>query len=165
MLSQSEIKKLFNYNPGTGEVTRLVANSNFVRVGDNPGWIENTGYYRVHIGGKSYLLHKVIWMYMTGEWPKFDIDHIDRNRLNNKWDNLRKATRSANMANGGKRESLTGFTGVYQNKSGYMSKIKIGNQQVYLGQFKTPEEAYEAFKLKHREVHGEFSRYANEHNA
>ena len=127
MLTQPQLRKLFDYNPETGEVTRLLATSNFVKVGGPVGWVENTGYYRVHVQGKAYMLHKLIWVYMTGEWPEFEIDHIDRDRLNNRWNNLRKATRSENMANGGNRQPLTELTGVYRNKNGFMSKIKIFN--------------------------------------
>ena len=160
MLTQFEVRNLFDYNSESGALSRKVARSNFVSVGDQPGWIENTGYRRIHISGKSYLAHKVIWLWVTGVWPEFDIEHIDRCRSNNTWNNLRAASRASNMANGSVRKSQTGKTGAYANKSGYMSKIKVGNDQVYIGQFKTADEAEAAFIKKHKEIHGEFSRYS-----
>lgn len=94
------------------------------RVDRKPRVVSNrNGYRRYHIvlpDGSDYLLHRVIWAWMTGEWSKdgYYIDHIDLNEgMNNRWDNLRMASRAENGQNYNKRQdNTTGVTGVSYNK-------------------------------------------------
>src|SRR5690348_2250377 len=90
--TQEELQAAFAYNPETGIFTRLTTGriANCAR-GDN--------YDTISFAGENRLAHRMAWLYMTGNLPKADIDHIDRDGHNNSWGNLREATRSQNLMN------------------------------------------------------------------
>ncbi len=116
MISQKELKRLFKYNKKTGELIRKVTRSHNAKKGSIVGSVRDEGhtsYKRLYINKKTYYIHRLIWLYMTGVWPD-QIDHIDHNGLNNKWNNLRSVTNKQNSNN---RSSFT--------------KIKSGVQGVY----------------------------------
>lgn len=56
-------------------------------------------YIDVKILGTAYKAHRVIWKLMTGSDPNGEIDHINRDKIDNRWENLRDVTRSQNMLN------------------------------------------------------------------
>lgn len=102
--SIDRLKEFYTYNPETGIVRRIGS----YRVGA----LGRHGYLTLTIDGKSYLLHRLIWFYMTGLWPS-EIDHIDQNKLNNRWVNLREVTRSENSLNHPLRtDNTSGVAGV-----------------------------------------------------
>lgn len=93
-----------------------------------------------------------------------EVDHIDGNGLNNQRSNLRRATPSQNGANKGKKSNNTsGYKGVYYHPlSGLWAARVQFNKKVYsAGYFKTPEEAHEAYKIKAKEIHGEFANFGD----
>lgn len=99
---------------------------------------------------------------MTGEWPSSSIDHKDLNRGNNKWLNLRLATRSQQNAN---RPAFNGrfnrFKGVSFHKAAgrWRAKIDFQRKSIWLGLYDTEEAAYEAYKEAAIRLHGEFARF------
>ena len=88
MITQSELKKILNYNPDTGIFTKVLKNGTIQRRGFS--------YARVYIGitinRKTYLAHRLAWLYMTGEFPKYMTDHINGNTEDNSFSNLREST-------------------------------------------------------------------------
>lgn len=86
-----------------------------------------------------------------------DIDHINRDPLDNRRCNLRSASRSQNNANSVKTWAESKMRGVYKNGSGYMSRICVKGQDIYLGSFDTAEKASEAYKLAAVKYYGEFA--------
>lgn len=107
---------------------------------------------------RSYA-HQIIWTMMTGKSLSMKIDHIDRNRLNNKWNNLRIATDSQNGQNRPvAKSSLTQLKGVLtrHKRPGYEARIKGNGKALRLGIFPTAEEAHAAYCKAARELHGEF---------
>ena len=99
------------------------------------------------IGGKEYLAHRVIWMMQTGEWP-VQIDHIDHDRSNNRWLNMRDVGSRENQMNMRlRRNNTSGVQGVRKLPSGkYQAFIMVNRKQVGLGSYKTLDEAAAARK-------------------
>ena len=98
MLTHKELLKEVEYNPKTGLMV-WKRNRHGVRKGTVVRSITSNNYRSVYILGEKYLVHKLIWFYITGEYPDHIVDHIDRNSLNNKWDNLRKSDKINNARN------------------------------------------------------------------
>lgn len=144
----------FEYNPWDGV---LRSKRTGKRVGGNRGV-----YRRVAVNGGVYLEHMVIWIMMTGRDPSnFDIDHRDRNKRNNCWFNLRKASRQQNNANMGAKNTTHGLKGVYKHRNGrFRSQIMVDYKSIHLGVFDTPEEAHAAYIAAAGHYFGEFSRAA-----
>lgn len=98
MITHKELLDEVDYNPKTGLMV-WKRNRHGVRKGTVVGSITSNNYRSVYILGEKYLVHKLIWFYITGEYPDHIVDHIDRNSLNNKWDNLRKSDKINNARN------------------------------------------------------------------
>ena len=156
--SQARLKELLDYNEETG-VFRWKAKLSGVRVGDIAG-SKNT-YSQIKVDTIPYLAHRLAWRYVTGEDPgEFDIDHDDRNKHNNSFINLRKATKSENISNSGlRKDNKLGIKGVQQQGNRYVARIRKNGKRHYLGSYKTPEEAQEAYKAAALELHGEYANY------
>jgi len=117
------------------------------------------GYIILSLENKTYLAQRVAWLMQTGHWPNYEIDHWDKDKTNNKWENLREATTSQNHANTSKRvNNASGYKGVVLIKSTgkYKAQISVDGSCQYLGTADTPEEAHELYKTAAREVYGEF---------
>jgi HNH endonuclease/AP2 domain len=161
-LTQERLKELLHYDPETGVFRWLQPPSYVVKRGDVAGSLnKTTGYRLIHIGGRNYKAHRLAWLYMTGAWCRPMIDHRDCDRTNNRWKNLRCATFSANAANRGRpRNNASGFKGVHRRRDSgkWRAQIWKDGRAIYLGQFRTPEEAHAAYVAKARELFGEFAR-------
>lgn len=116
-LTVEELKNDLHYNPDTGAFTRLVSRSG-VSAGKLAGGLNAKGYFRVKVFNKTYAGHRVAWLYMTGELPSDQIDHINHDRGDNRFINLRQVDNSENQKNSNlSPRSTTGFTGVMQDKA------------------------------------------------
>ena len=160
----AETLKLYvSYNPETGVFTKLRkthARDNQKPVGSVLGRTRKRGYTVFNLLGKRYYAHRLAWLYMTGEFPPEDTDHIDGNRTNNKWGNLRIASRSQNIHNRTVVKSKTGFVGVYAttDKCGTIRGYVAQCNKRHLGFFKTPEEAAAAYDSYVVSTRGEFAK-------
>jgi hypothetical protein len=113
------------------------------------------------IKGRKYSASRCAWLYMTGAWPVDQVDHIDRDRMNNRWRNLREADNSLNQVNTGLRsDNKTGFKGVYwvEAKGKWRARVGVRGRDVHLGYFNTAEEASAAYFKAARLYFGEFAR-------
>lgn len=153
ILTQSRLRELFDYDPETGIVTRKLCTANRQKIGEEVGHKYKRGYLQATINYVKYPLHRLIWVLQYGVWPKGDIDHIDRDRANNRLANLRDVSRSENMQNAGvSSANWSGYTGVAWDKSKclWVAQIKANGKQLFLGRFKDPaaaSTAYQAAKL------------------
>lgn len=158
MLTAEYIRSQIKYDPNTGDVWWREKRSkrNMEKpVGYFGGLSRN--YLYIKINYKSYSLHRIIWLYVTGKWPEIDIDHKDRNPKNNKWCNLRLATKSQNEANKSSKNKFKGVT--------YYKKIKkwvarIGYQEAIknIGTFDCPAAAHFAYQVESDKIYGEYAR-------
>lgn len=159
MLTQSELKSQLSYNKDTGIFTWKINKSRLAKIGNIAGSLHNNGYYSICINNKQYLAHRLAWLYISGEMPKNNIDHIDNNKINNKINNLREATKSQNEFNTKLRNNnSSGFKGVCldKRKNLWYSSSCINNKRTFLGCFKTAQLASVAYINFTKKHHGEF---------
>ena len=118
MLTQERLKEVLNYDPETGVFTWKNPSKYKTQLrGKNASW-KTHGYTKIGIDGKRHYAHRLAWLYVYGEWPSDEVDHIDRDRSNNRIKNLRCVSRSINTFNSGKRKDNTsGARGVCWDKS------------------------------------------------
>lgn len=134
-LTQEIVQHLFTYDPETGELRWKLAPFTRSKKGASINTKSN-GYYLVRIYGKKYGVHRIIWLYVYGYFPENEIDHIDRNGINNKLSNLREVSRQCNMRNTGLSiNNKSGVTGVRFNKScnAWAAAITVNKDSYYLG--------------------------------
>lgn len=144
-LTQDLVRKLFNYNDLTGEVT-YARPTHHNSIGDKAGYSHSGGYLAILIGTTEYLLHRIIWLYVKGYLPD-QVDHIDHVRNNNRWRNLREVNNTDNSKNTSvSNNSTTRVTGVsfMKSRNKYRAYITIKGKQVSLGLFTNLEDAIEA---------------------
>ena len=145
MITQEELQSQLNYDPETGIFTRLVSNSPGVKVGSVAGTINSsTGYVRIQIFGNRYQAHRLAWLYMYGEFPSKQMDHLDHNRINNVISNLRCASNQENLKNQTKRRNNTsGVTGVswFKPTEKWRAQVTVNGKNKHLGCFIDKEEA------------------------
>ena len=161
-LTAEFVRRLFDYNPETGWLTHKPRHG--VVAGARAGYV-NAGYRSVKIHGKAYLEHRIIWLLVTGAWPEREVDHEDLDKTNNRWANLRPATRSQNVANGPVRSARKHGTmkGAFYNvRNGvWQSRIRgSGGKEIHLGTFATEADAHAAYVAAAKEMFGEFARAA-----
>ena len=138
-LTQKQLKELFYYSPDDGVFIRKVKTANCVNIGDIIGCnAVLTGYASISINNKNYLAHRLVWLYVTGEWPKNYIDHINHIRNDNRFINLREATRQENSKNTSiSNRNTSGVTGVHfaKRENKWCSKLMINGKDVFIGHF------------------------------
>jgi hypothetical protein len=147
-MTQQRLKELCLYDPSTGTFTWIVPRRK-CSVGAIVGSKETRGYLVAKIDYQRYYVHRLAWLYMTGDWPVDEIDHIDMNKSNNKWENLRSVSTKQNMENVGlKKSNRTGVTGVSWSKThGYwLARIKHNYKSITIGYFKDFDSAVDARK-------------------
>lgn len=166
-LSAEYVRSRLDYDPATGALTWKAQPSSGgwnkrwagKRAGDVRVGAAVVPYWRVCINGRRYFQHRVIWLWMTGEWPSGDVDHINNDPLDNRWNNLRLATRGQNHANKPvRKDSATGRKGVEPYGDRFVAYYTRAGRKRYIGIFPTLESASDAYAEKAREVWGSFAR-------
>jgi hypothetical protein len=165
MLTHQRLKELLHYNQETGVFTRLVQTTNNVEVGSIAGSYEtDQRYIRITVDNKSYKAHRLAFLYMTEDWPLDEVDHINGLRDDNRWVNLRAATKTQNMRNvtTQRKNNTSGYKGVswYEPNKKWAAKIRVNKRLLHLGYFATPESANDVYCAAAQKYHGEFSRVA-----
>ena len=148
MLTHERLTELLHYDESTGIFTRKVKVASRL-AGSVAGAKHNKGYVQIMIDCENYLAHRLAWFYFYKEWPKNQIDHINRIKTDNRIENLRDVTNSINQHNNStRRHNTSGTTGVMSLKSRncWCAQIYVNNKRIYLGVFKTKEQAISARK-------------------
>ena len=142
-------------------MTRLVTVAPSAKAGSLAGSKNERGYVVARVDNRNYRLHRLAWLWMTGAWPKEEIDHINGDRSDNRWCNLREATHSENMRNKGIHPlNTTGVKGViwHRETSRWKVQIKIDRRSIFLGYFDDLSDARIARENAEKIFHGEFIR-------
>jgi hypothetical protein len=175
-LTAEYVRQILYYNPETGVFTwRTRPREHFATLNAFATWnakyahratggsTNKDGYLRIGINGNSYYAHRLAWLYMTGEWPTDEIDHVNGTTIDNKISNLRQASHAQNMINRKlQKNNTSGHKGVRWSKRDRMwsVSIKTGGRTNYLGYFRDDQfdEAVAVYEKAARELHGEFYR-------
>lgn len=162
-MNQNDLKERLDYNPETGIFTWLHSDKVPKKYrGAIAGRQERKGkYISIGIDYKDYQAHRLAWLYMTGEWPTKDVDHKNRIKHDNRWENLRLATDLENGANRSvsKTKVSSIYKGVFYVKSRrrWMASIQYDGVKKNLGYYFTENEAAEVYNNKAKELFGEFA--------
>ena len=163
-LTHEEVKKILDYDSDAGVLTWKIRAKSTRPVGSLAGITSRKdGYLDIGIRGKRYLTHRIIWFWMTGEWPENEVDHINGDKADNQWKNHRAATRHQNIQNRGPHaDNLVGLKGVTIDKRRrkYQAQIYAGGRKKFLGYFDCPAAAHFAYFVAAESLHGEFARTA-----
>jgi len=148
MLTQEVLMQHLIYDPITGIFVWKEPRAKRCKVGDMAGTMHSRGYIHIKLFGVCYKAHRLAFLYMTGHWPKEQVDHVNSDRSDNSWNNLRDLSPSNNQYNrrGATKSSSTGMLGASVLPSGkYRAQIKYKGKVIYLGEYHTPEEAHNAY--------------------
>lgn len=155
-LTAERLRQVLKYEPSTGIFTWSERTSKCARIGAVAGSKCGNGYLRTHIFGREYLLHRLAWMYMHGEFPAQMIDHINGVRDDNRIENLRQVSHRVNIQNQ-RRAMVTnklGVLGVRQRTKGcFEANINLSGIPTCLGSFPTAEAAHAAYLEAKRRHH------------
>ncbi len=168
-LTQERLREAFDYNPETGAFRwRLRPSSHFNSkrtwnawnarfAGKETGSDRGDGYIALRLDCKSHRAHRMAWLYMTGEIPSGEIDHINQDTGDNRFSNLRVVSRAVNQQNQRRAQcsnKSTGLLGSYKHADGrFVASIRVDGKQTYLGLFDTAELAHAAYVKAKREHH------------
>ncbi len=130
--------------------------------GKRAGTLKPTGYEVIHLDGRLYRTHQLVWMIHHGEIPEF-IDHINGSRADNRIENLRTCNRTENNRNAKTRkDNSSGVKGVFWHKAAgkWSAEVQADGKKKYLGLFDSVEDAAIARKQAANDLHGAFARHA-----
>lgn len=146
--TQKRLRELFDYDPESGYFFRRTNYVARYSIGDKVcGTRNGCGYLVLKVDGSLYAYHRLIWVYVTGDKP-VEIDHKNRNKCDNRWCNLRDATRSQNQQNTKVRvDNTSGIKGAFFDKrrGTWYAGITVNGKRKNLGAFSTPEAAGDAY--------------------
>ncbi|MFA5925241.1 MAG: HNH endonuclease [Methylococcaceae bacterium] len=172
--SQEFLQECFTYDPDTGILTWKVRprhhfttehsfkvfNTKFSN--KKAGGIAGRGYINVLVKNYRFRAHRIIWKLVTGNEPIDEIDHIDTNMINNRFNNLREASHQENACNAPlSRRNKSGIKGCsFDKKSGlYQVDIQVNKVKHYLGRYQTAEEAHSVYCAAAIRLHKSYANF------
>jgi hypothetical protein len=164
-LTHDDVRRALDYDPETGVLTwRTRADRdhswNMRFSGEVAGNITNKGYRMLQMSAGPFLAHRLIWLWMTSEMPSGQIDHINGDRSDNRWCNLRLATNSQNQMNRAlSSKNVSGVKGVTWNKKQktWVAHLTVNEKQMHLGQSRSLEIAVKLRRDAEAKYHGEYA--------
>ena len=159
----ASVRALLDYDPKTGVFIWRVHVGKRIRAGTLAGSVGPFGRRSIKFTadgiGHRFLASRLAWLYVHGRLPSEEIDHINLDQSDNRISNLREAARAQNGANR-RGYGRDGLKGSYKRGSGWIAQITFNRQPIYLGRFKTQQDANQAYIEAAVRLYGEFSRAA-----
>lgn len=156
------LRSLFMYEPDTG-LLRWKVDRGGKKIGDIAGSERPSGYIQVGVNNKLYRAHLIIWKMVTGEEPPHFLDHENTIKKDNRWVNIRCATKSQNQANIGlTAKNTTGYKGVFWYKAYGKWAVQVWKDGVghFGGYHDKVDDAVAAANALRENLFGEFARAA-----
>lgn len=140
MITQTELKEYLHYDPDTGYFTWLKKPNKKIYLGSRAGTIHKNGYRQISFKGKNYPEHRLVWLYVYGNFPKAKhiIDHINHKRDDNRLTNLREITIAENNRNASKNKNThIGEQGIWycKRRKRYIAEIQFNGKKVFQKSF------------------------------
>lgn len=163
-ITAEEVRATLNYDPESGMFTWRKHRPPRGRIGKSAGCYRPDGYLVISFRGIGYMAHRLAWLWMTGEWPQHQIDHMNQRRSDLSWGNLRAASHSDNLCNQRRQaNNRSGYKGVYFKpdcgRRPWNAQIAKNRIRHNLGNFATAEAAHAAYCKAAAELHGAFARF------
>lgn len=156
MITRAELMDVLSYDPATGIFVWKTSPNGRVPIGLRAGFLSDGGpRLSIKIKRKTYVLARLAWLYMTGEWPSGVIDHINGNCADDRFANLRSVSLNVNAQNQRRAHvsNKVGLLGVTSCRNKFRASINVNGKKVHLGSFSTPEEAHARYVAAKREFH------------
>jgi hypothetical protein len=150
-LTFAEADAALRYEPETGRIFWKVARQR-IRVGQEAGCFNHDGYAKIQVNGVVYQSHRLAWLLHHGRWPNGFLDHINRNKSDNRIANLREVDRSLNMHNTAKIGTKGLPPGVQLRGDFWIARIAVGTMTVVLGRWRDYRKAGEAHRIAERMI-------------
>lgn len=158
-VTQEQLRELFTLDPDEG-VFRYRVNRVRSKAGSVAGSIHHKGWRSIMINQRRYQEHHLVWLYVHGEWPVHEIDHVNGVRDDNRLSNLREADAFQQVMNCARpRTNTSGVKNVHFDRLSCKFKVyvKCRGKRVFVGSFPTLHEASEAATNARDRLHGEFA--------
>ena len=149
MIDQETVKKLFHYDAESGMLLWRYGNGRNVKPWQEAKASNGHGYYAAKINGKTYLVHRLIWLYVHGSFPNKYIDHKNKIRNDNRLCNLRDVNTTDNAQNISlPSHNKSGHIGVswFELQKKWTVYIKVDKKNKWLGCYKNLDDAIAARK-------------------
>lgn len=155
LITADQLREILSYDPETGVFTWRKDMGARAKAGNKAGARGGCGYVGIKLLGKSYLAHRLAWLYVYGEWPLQRIDHISGDRMDNRMANIRDVSASVNSQNQkrARSDNKTGYLGVCEVDGEYVAQIGLRGRIYKLGRFQAPEMAHAAYLAAKRQMH------------
>jgi hypothetical protein len=137
-ITQERLQNLFNYDPETGKLVWKDGKRKQKKKNGIAGGFNEKGYCRIWVDGGLYYAHRLIWLYLYGEVPDGQIDHINHKKSDNRAENLRVVSRADNAKNTPlPKTNNSGVIGICYNKAAgkLQAQIQVNGKSIYLGLF------------------------------
>jgi len=158
-ISNCYLRSIIKYDKSSGLFYWIKPPSNRVRAGDVAGSKEPNGYIIIGVNGTAIQASRLAWFYVKGVWPPKMVDHINLNRSDNRWINLRLASNAQNKCNSKKhKDNKSGYKGVFWEKGCKKWRVQIhaDGRRVHVGVYKNLIDAARAYDAAAIKFHGAF---------
>jgi hypothetical protein len=138
MLTQKRLKEVLRYDSDSGLFFWTKDMGSRAKIGEQAGSPRKNGYLSIMVDKKSHYCHRLAWLYIYGEFPDGEVDHINHNKSDNRLCNLRAVLHCQNGKNTKlPTDNKSGVVGVILDKANnkWMAYINSEGKRKHLGRY------------------------------